>query len=144
MFFHRIKTEHFVYRNATLSIHEKQCKKELFNKEILVKYMALKRGKRRSYVGLLWWLSGRVSTGQYSRHQFDPWSRMNPHASEQLSPCATATEPVFYSLEAATVEPTYCNYWSLVSLEPMLHKQRVHPYKNPVHCNKWAAPFPHS
>ena len=43
-------------------------------------------GKRRSYVGLLWWLSGRVSTGQYSRHQFDPWSRMNPH-----DPAATWT-----------------------------------------------------
>jgi len=72
--------------------------------------MTMKMGKRWSYVGLWWWLSGRESTCEYSRHQFDPCSRMNPHASEQLSPCATATEPVFYSLEAAIVELTCCNY----------------------------------
>ena len=82
--------------------------------------MALKMGKRWSYVGLLWWLSGRKYTCQYSRHQFDPWSRMNPHASEKLSPCATAIEPVFYSLDVATVEPMYYNNLSLVSLQPML------------------------
>ena len=77
-------------------------------------------GKRWSFVGLLWWLSGRQSTGEYSRHQFDPWSRMNPHASEKLSLCATAIEPVFYSLDVATVEPMYYNNLSLVSLQPML------------------------
>ena len=82
--------------------------------------MALKMGKRWSYVGLLWWLSGRKYTCQYSRHQFDPWSRMNPHASEKLSPCATAIEPVFYSLDVATVEPMYYKNLSLVSLQPML------------------------
>ena len=27
-------------------------------------------------------------------HGFDPWSGKIPHAAEQLSPCATATEPV--------------------------------------------------
>ena len=26
-------------------------------------------------------------------HRFEPWSRKIPHAAEQLSPCATATEP---------------------------------------------------
>ena len=26
-------------------------------------------------------------------HRFNPWSRKIPHASEQLSPCATTTEP---------------------------------------------------
>ena len=34
---------------------------------------------------------------------------MNAHVSEQLSRCATAIEPVFYSLEAPTVDPTCCN-----------------------------------
>ena len=34
------------------------------------------------------------------RTRFDPWSGKIPHASEQLSPCATATEPPCY------------NYWS--------------------------------
>ena len=27
-------------------------------------------------------------------HEFDPWSRKTPRAREQLSPCATTTEPV--------------------------------------------------
>ena len=26
-------------------------------------------------------------------HGFEPWSRKIPHATEQLSPCATTTEP---------------------------------------------------
>ena len=26
--------------------------------------------------------------------EIDPWSRKIPHAAEQLSPCATTTEPV--------------------------------------------------
>ena len=28
------------------------------------------------------------------RHGFEPWSGKIPHAAEQLSPCATTTEPV--------------------------------------------------
>ena len=31
---------------------------------------------------------------QCRRHGFDPWSGKIPHAAEQLSPCATTTEPV--------------------------------------------------
>ena len=27
-------------------------------------------------------------------HGFDPWTGKIPHAAEQLSPCATTTEPV--------------------------------------------------
>ena len=27
-------------------------------------------------------------------HGFEPWSGKIPHAAEQLSPCATTTEPV--------------------------------------------------
>ena len=33
-----------------------------------------------------------------------PWSRKFLHASEQLSPCATTTEHVLYSLGATTTE----------------------------------------
>jgi len=46
-------------------------------------------------LGLPWWLSGKESNCQCRRHGFDPWSRKIPHASEQLSPCATTTECVF-------------------------------------------------
>ncbi|KAM9079980.1 asparaginyl-tRNA synthetase isoform 2-T2 [Megaptera novaeangliae] len=37
-------------------------------------------------------------------HRFEPWSRKIPHATEQLSPCDTTTEPVLYSLCATTTE----------------------------------------
>ena len=44
--------------------------------------------------GLPWWHSGWESTCQGRGHGFDPWSRKIPHAAEQLSQCATTTEPV--------------------------------------------------
>ena len=45
-------------------------------------------------VGLPWWLSVKESAYQCRRHRFNPWSRKNPHAKEQRSPCARTTEPV--------------------------------------------------
>ena len=51
-------------------------------------------------------LNGEESACQCRRHGFHPWSRKTPHAKEQLSLRATATEAVFQSLEAATTEPT--------------------------------------
>ena len=51
--------------------------------------------KRRN--GLLWRLSGKESACRCRRHGFDPWARKIPHAPEQLSPWATATEPVLWS-----------------------------------------------
>ena len=47
-----------------------------------------------------WWLSGKESTCQCRRQGFKPWSRKAPHATGQLSPWATTTEP------------WCCNYWS--------------------------------
>ena len=44
--------------------------------------------------GLPWWLSGEDSACRCRRHSFDSWSGKIPHAEEQLSPWATATEPV--------------------------------------------------
>ena len=38
-------------------------------------------------------------------HGFEPWSGKIPHAAEQLSLCATTTEPVLYSPQATTTEP---------------------------------------
>ena len=58
----------------------------------------------RTYGGLPWWLSGKESACQCSRHEFDLWSGKIPHAVEQLIPCATATEPVLWSSGAATTE----------------------------------------
>ena len=38
------------------------------------------------------------------RHGFNPWSRKNPQAMGQLSPCITATKTVLQSLGAKTTE----------------------------------------
>ena len=46
-----------------------------------------------SNVGLPWWRSGWESACQCRGRGFEPWSGKIPHAAEQLSPCATATEP---------------------------------------------------
>ena len=47
------------------------------------------------------WLA---STCRCRGHGFDPWLGKIPHAMEQLSPCATTTEPVLQSLRATTTE----------------------------------------
>ena len=44
--------------------------------------------------GLPWWFSGWEYAYQGTGHKFDPWSRRIPHASGQLNPCATTTEPM--------------------------------------------------
>ena len=36
--------------------------------------------------------------------QYNPWSRKTPHATEQLSPCTTTTEPALYSVGTTTTE----------------------------------------
>ena len=38
------------------------------------------------------WPSGKETTSQCRRHEFDPWSGKIPHAQEQLSPCTTTFE----------------------------------------------------
>ena len=43
--------------------------------------------------GLPWWRSGWESACQCRGHGFEPWSRKIPLAAEQLSLCATTTEP---------------------------------------------------
>ena len=49
-------------------------------------------------------------------HGFEPWSGKIPHATEQLSPCATTTEPAH--------------------LEPMLRNKRSHRNEKPAHRNE--------
>ena len=40
--------------------------------------------------------------------------------------CLGATKPMYHNYWAHTPEATSCNYWSLHTLEPMLHKTRRH------------------
>ena len=44
--------------------------------------------------GLPWWHSGWESACQCRGYGLEPWSGKIPYAAEQLSPCATTTEPV--------------------------------------------------
>ena len=52
---------------------------------------------------------------------FNPWFGKIPHAVEQLSPWATRTEPMLWSLGAATAGP--------VCLELVPHNKRSHCYE---------------
>ena len=54
-------------------------------------------------------------------HGFKPWSGKIPHAAEQLSPCATTTEPA--------------------RLEPVLHNKRSHCNEKPAHHNEGQPPL---
>ena len=46
---------------------------------------------------LPWWHSGWESACQHRGHGFEPWSRKIPHATEQIGPRATTTEPVCHN-----------------------------------------------
>ena len=61
-------------------------------------------------------------------HRFEPWSGKIPHASEQLSLCATTTEPVLQSPRGTTPEAQ--------RLEPVLCNKRNHGNEKPAHHNK--------
>ena len=68
--------------------------------------------------GLPWWRSGWESACQCRGHGFEPWSGKIPHATEQLGPWATTTEP-------ARLEP--------VLLEPVHHNKRGRDSERPTH-----------
>ena len=51
-------------------------------------------------------LSGKESTCQCRRHEFDPWSGWIPHAVDQLSPRATTVETVLWSPRAELLSPS--------------------------------------
>ena len=73
-------------------------------------------------IGLPWWFSDKESACQCRRRGFNLWSTKTPHATEQLSPCTT------------TIEPMYHKYWTLCTLEHVLHK-RCHCHEKPAHRN---------
>ena len=97
-------------------------------------FVALKKKKKKKSTGLPLWLSGEEFACQCRRHGIDPWSEKIPHATEQLSLWATITESVLWSLRAATIEPTCCNYWSL---RPGAQAPRQ---EKPPQCEAWAQP----
>ena len=72
-------------------------------------------------MGLPWWRSGWESACQCRGHGFEPWSGGIPHAAEQLSPCATTTEPA--------------------RLEPVLRNKRSRDGERPAHRDEEWAPL---
>ena len=67
----------------------------------------------RNWWGLPWWRSGWESACQCRGHGFEPWSGKIPHATEQLGPWATTTEPE--------------------RLEPLLRNKRGRDSERPAH-----------
>ena len=63
-----------------------------------------KHSIKKPILRLPWWLIGKESTCECSRHRFDPWSRKIPHAAEHVTPCAAATECVLQSPGVAVPE----------------------------------------
>ena len=92
---------HFIQRN-----HQQKC----------LKNVALNRLQ-----GLPWWCSGWESACQCRGHGFEPWSGKIPHAVEQLSPCATATEHAH--------------------LEPVLRNGRGRDSERPAHRDEERPPL---
>ena len=79
---------------------------------------------------------------QCRRHEFNPWSRKNPRASEELRPCTTTIKPVLHSLGATAPEPTLCHHWSLGALGPTLHNKRSCCNEKARHHNQSAPRSP--
>ena len=71
--------------------------------------------------GLPCWHSGWESACQCRGHGFEPWSGKIPHATEQLSPWATITEPA--------------------RLEPVLRNKRGRDGERPAHRDEEWFPF---
>ena len=72
------------------------------------------------WFGLPWWHNGWESACQCRGHGFEPWSGNIPHATEQLGPWATTTEP-------ARLEPVLCNKRGRDSERPAHHDEEWPP-----------------
>ena len=100
-------------------------------------------------IGFPQWLSGKESNCQCSRPGFDPWSGKIPHALEQLSSCATTTEPVPQSPGATTAEHTCPRAHAMRQEKPL--QSEVHalqlqnsPCSPQLEKNLWAMKTQHS
>ena len=72
-------------------------------------------------VWLPWWRSGWESACKCRGHGFEPWSGKIPHATEQLGPWATTTEPA--------------------RLEPVLRNKRGRDNERPAHHDEEWSPL---
>ena len=84
--------------------------------------------------GLPWWFSGKESAYQCRRHGFDPWSGKILYAMEQLSLCATTTEPLLQNLWAASLSPCAATTEAHVPRAQALQQQKP-LHERPTHHN---------
>ena len=56
---------------------------------------------------------------QCKGHEFNPWSRRIPCASEEVSPCITTIEPALYSLGSTAAAPPLCHCCSPWQEKPL-------------------------
>ena len=95
-----------------MCITESLCSTPETNTALLINSTPV-QNKNYIKLGLPWWRSGWESACQCRGHGFEPWPGGIPHAAEQLSPCATTTEPAL--------------------LEPVLRSKRGHDSERPAH-----------
>ena len=95
---------------------------------------------KMSLKGLRWWHSGLESTYQCRGHRFKPWSRKIPYAMEQLSVCATTTEPALQSTQATTTEPR-ATTTEAYAPRAMLRNKRSHHNEKPACRNEEQPPL---
>ena len=82
-----------MFLKKVLSIHIKTTQEKMYAQWTTSRYTVLKLVNFKNILcGLLRWLSDVEPTSQCGGHRFDPWFRKIPHATEQRSPWATATE----------------------------------------------------
>ena len=96
---------------------------------------------KKTKEGLPWWHSGQESACQCRGHEFKPWSRKIPHVTEQLSPCATTTEPALQSPQATTTEACMPQLLKPTCLEPVLCNKRSHRNQKSAHCDEEQPPL---
>ena len=90
----------------------------------------------RNHFGLPCWSSGYESPWQRRVHGFDPWSGKMPRAVEQLSPCATTTDPHSRACARKQEKPLQWEAHTLQRVAPALRNQRrpsTTKRKKPLH-----------
>ena len=122
----------------TSSLYAKNTKNKevLDDRNILVRY---RKWWHNTYMnassGLPWWSSGQESACQHRGHGLSPWCRKGwiPHATQQLSLCATTTEPL--RPRGRTLKQERPRQWKACA--PQLESSPHSPQLEKAHMQQW-------